>query len=141
MTSRSAFGALKYDYFFTKRFYGYLARGVPEPDDGTLSPWTAITSLPFAPEIALPTVDYYWQTYPQLRGKYGMKCSLNPSYLDSSPDGWFSDHYYGINEGPLVLMIENFRNGFIWRLMEASPILRDGLKRAGFQGGFLGRGE
>jgi hypothetical protein len=120
-----------------QRFYSYLARGVPEPDDGTLSPWTAITSLPFAPEIALPAVEYYWQAYPQLRGKYGMKCSLNPSFPGSSPSGWFSDHYYGINEGPLVLMIENFRNGFVWRLMENCPYLHEGLRRAGFQGGFL----
>ncbi|RPI27779.1 MAG: hypothetical protein EHM70_17450 [Chloroflexota bacterium] len=121
-----------------KAFYGYLARGIPEPDDGTLSPWTAITSLPFAPEIALPAVVHYWQTYPQLRGKYGMKCSLNPSFSGSSPAGWFSDHYYGINEGPLILMIENFRNGFVWRLMEKCANIHDGLKRAGFQGGFLG---
>jgi hypothetical protein len=115
-------------------FYGYLARGAPEPDDGTLSPWTAITSLPFAPEIALPAVENYWQTYPQLRGKYGMKCSLNPSFTGSSPSGWFSNHYYGINEGPLILMIENFRNGFLWRLMANCPYIREGLKRAGFQG-------
>jgi hypothetical protein len=122
-----------------QRFHGYLARGVPQPDDGTLSPWTAITSLPFAPEIALPAVEHYWQTYPQLRGKYGMKCSLNPSYPGSSPSGWFSDHYYGINEGPLILMIENFRNGFVWRLMQDCPYLKAGLSRAGFRGGFLER--
>jgi hypothetical protein len=119
-------------------YYGYLARGVPEPDDGTLSPWTAITSLPFAPEIALPTVEQFWQAFPQLRGKYGMMCSLNPSYPGGSPSGWFSGHYYGINEGPLILMIENYRNGFVWRLMENCAYLREGLIRAGFQGGFLG---
>jgi hypothetical protein len=120
-----------------RSFYGYLARGVPEPDDGTLSPWTAITSLPFAPEIALPTVEHYWQAYPELQGNYGMKCSLNPSFPGNSPPGWFSDHYYGINEGPLILMIENYRNGFVWRLVQGSPYLRKGLSRAGFQGGFL----
>ncbi len=80
-----------------KSFYGYLARGVPQPDDGTLSPWTAITSLPFAPEIAMPAIAHYWQAYENLRGKYGMKCSLNLSFTGSSPSGWFSDHYYGIN--------------------------------------------
>jgi hypothetical protein len=120
-----------------RTYYGYLARGVPQPDDGTLSPWTAVTSLPFTPELALPAVEHYWDAYPQLRGKYGMKCSLNPSYTSSSTSGWFSNHYYGINEGPLILMIENYRNEFVWRLMANNPYLREGLKRAGFRGGFI----
>ena len=65
-------------------FYNYLARGIPEPDDGTLSPWTVITSLPFAPEIALPSIAYYQKTYPQLIGPYGMMCSMNPSFPGSA---------------------------------------------------------
>jgi hypothetical protein len=117
-----------------RTFYGYLARGVPEPDDGTLSPWTAITALPFVPEIALPTIKHYTETYPQLSGEYGLKCSLNPSFPNKDETGWFSDHFYGINEGPIVLMIENYRSGLLWRLMrECSPIVK-GLHRAGFQG-------
>lgn len=120
-------------------FYGYLARGVPEPDDGTLSPWTVITSLPFAPEIALPAIEHYWEAYPQLRGEYGMKCSLNPGFNGGKENGWFSEHYYGINEGPLILMIENYRSGFVWKLMEQCRPIHEGLVRAGFQGGFLKR--
>jgi hypothetical protein len=120
-------------------FHAYLARGVPEPDDGTLSPWTAITSLPFAPEIALPTIQHYAETYPQLDGEYGLKCSLNPTYPGETKakPGWFSDHYYGINEGPIILMIENYRSGLIWRLMKQCDPLVKGLRKAGFQGGWL----
>jgi hypothetical protein len=124
-------------------FYGYLARGVPEPDDGTLSPWTAITALPFVPEIARPTIQNVAAAYPQLAGPYGLKCSLNPSFpVDGSADGqnnagWFSNHYYGINEGPVVLMIENYRTGLIWRLMRQCNYVVEGLRRAGFSGGWL----
>jgi len=122
-------------------FYNYLARGIPEPDDGTLSPWTVITSLPFTPEIALPSIAYYQKTYPQLIGPYGMMCSMNPSFPGSASGqpGWFSGNYYGLNEGPVVLMIENYRTGFIWNLMRANPAVQRGLRRAGFAGGWLGK--
>ena len=124
-----------------RTFYGYLARGVPEPDDGTLSPWTAITALPFAPEIALPTIRYFAETYPQLSGEYGLKCSLNPTFPGAAQEtsGWFSDHYYGINEGPIVLMIENYRSGLPWRLTKECKPVVEGLRKAGFQGGWLNR--
>lgn len=122
-----------------RHFYGYMARGVPGPDDGTLSPWTAITSLPFAPEIALPCIEHYLKQYAHLSGKYGMMCSLNLTYPAKTDglDGWYSNNYYGLNEGPVVLMIENYLTGFVWDLMKQSPYLSTGLKRAGFTGGWL----
>ena len=121
-----------------RRFYGYLARGVPEPDDGTLSPWTVITSLPFAPEIALPGIEHYLTHYPHLYGSYGMMCSLNLTYPGrDGQEGWYSNNYYGLNEGPVVLMIENYRNGFLWELMKRQASIRLGLKQAGFSGGWL----
>jgi hypothetical protein len=118
-----------------RRYYGYLARGVPGPDDGTLSPWTSIAALPFAPEIALPTFQHFQRTYPQLAGPYGMKCSLNPTFRENPAKGtgWFSEHYYGINEGPVVLMIENHRSGLIWCLLGSSPYIQEGLRQAGFR--------
>jgi hypothetical protein len=118
-------------------FYGYLARGVPEPDDGTLSPWTAITALPFVPDIALPTIKHIAEMFPQLAGEYGLMCSLNPSFPNETGAGWFSNNFYGINEGPIVLMIENYRSDFLWRLMKGCKPLVNGLRRAGFQGGWL----
>jgi hypothetical protein len=122
-----------------RRFFGYHARGVPEPDDGTLSPWVVIASLPFAPEIVIPTVTEFKSNYPQLLGEYGFTCSLNPTFRDGSTSepGWISKHYYGINEGPNVLMIENYRSGLIWRLLRQCPYVVEGLQRAGFRGGWL----
>lgn len=123
-----------------RHFYNYLARGVPEPDDGTLSPWVAVASLPFAPEIVLPTVAYFNRTYPRLRAKYGFTCSLNPTFpVDGKTDsqGWYSKDFYGLNLGPNALMIENFRSEFIWRLTRQCPPILRGLKQAGFRGGWL----
>ncbi|MER8963373.1 MULTISPECIES: glucoamylase family protein [unclassified Mesorhizobium] len=123
-----------------RRFFGYLARGVPfGPDDGTLSPWAAITSLPFAPEIVLPALRYFHEIDLQEGNPYGFTASFNPTIAaaDGRPCGWVSPDHVGINQGPITLMIENYRSGFLWRLMRRVPAIIAGLHRAGFSGGWL----
>ena len=123
-----------------RRFYDYKARGIPYgPDDGTIAPWAAVASLPFAPEIVLPTIQHFHEAHPQLLSRYGLMCSFNPTFLDGSRDraGWHSQGYYGIEQGPIVLMIENHRSGFLWSLMKRCPYLVTGLRRAGFADGWL----
>lgn len=123
-----------------RRFYDYIARGVPYgPDDGTIAPWAVAASLPFAPEIVLPTLNYFKDTYPQMMGKYCFKCSFNLTYPENSQGkpGWSSLCHFGINLGPVVVMCENFRTGLLWRLMRQCPYLVTGLRRAGFQNGWL----
>ena len=122
-----------------RHFYDYVGRGVPfGPDDGTIAPWGVIASLPFAPEIVLPTIERIDEEHPEMVSDYGFKCSFNPTYQDDSGDsGWVSKGYYGLDQGPIVLMIENDRSGFLWRLMERSPYIVTGLRRAGFRGGWL----
>jgi hypothetical protein len=127
-----------------RRFDDYRARGVPYgPDDGTLSPWAVIASLPFAPEIVLPTFASLLRTYPDTRTHYGFLCSLNPTFgADGRGRGaWVAKGYYGLDQGPVVLMIENFASGMIWTLMRRSRPLVDGLRRAGFTGGWLESGQ
>jgi hypothetical protein len=120
-----------------RRFYDYRARGIPYgPDDGTIAPWAAIASLPFAPEIVLPTIDHFNERYPEMISEYGFKCSFNPTF-SKGKRGWISKGYYGIDQGPIVLMIENHRSGLIWRLMRECPFIVAGLRRAGFTGGWL----
>jgi hypothetical protein len=122
-----------------RRFYDYKARGVPYgPDDGTLAPWAVIASLPFAPEIVLPTIKRFDETFPQLTSKYGFKCSYNPTFSSGSQEGWLAKGYYGLDQGPILLMIENYRSGFLWRLMRNCPYIVTGLRRAGFVNGWLG---
>lgn len=122
-----------------RQFFGYVARGVPfGPDDGTVAPWAVVASLPFAPEIVLPTVEHFQDVYPQVTGKYCLRCSFNltVSNGDAGP-GWTSPYHFGINLGPVVLMCENYRSGFLWRLMRACPYIVTGLRRAGFENGWL----
>lgn len=124
-----------------RRFYDYFARGVPfGPDDGTLSPWGVVASLPFAPDVVLPTLRHFRLRHPEIRSRYGFLCSFNPTFPGGATraSGWVSRGYYGLEQGPVVLMIENFLSGFLWRLLRASPIVQDGLRRAGFTGAWLG---
>jgi len=125
----------------TIRFYDYIARSIPNgPDDGTLAPWAVAGSLPFAPEVVLPSLKRLNQDYPEMTSKYGFKCSYNPTFSSGKRKGkgWVSEGYYGLDQGPIVMMIENYRSGLIWRLMRQCPHIVKGLSRAGFRGGWLG---
>ena len=121
-------------------FFDYVARGVPDgPDDGTVAPWAVVASLPFAPEIVLPTLEHFNEIEVGVDHPYGLEATFNPTYPDQDDRkcGWLSPWHYGINQGPIVLMIENHRTGFLWQLMKKCPYLVSGLRRAGFRGGWL----
>ena len=120
------------------RFHAYIARSIPYgPDDGTLAPWGVAASLPFAPEIVLRSLHRLNEDYPEMTSEYGFKCSYNPTFTSGDGKGWVSKGYYGLDQGPIVMMIENYRTGFIWQLMRRCPYIVDGLRRAGFRGGWL----
>jgi len=122
------------------KFFDYVARRIPNgPDDGTIAPWAAVASLPFAPEIVLAAIEYFNENYPEMTNKYGLKCSFNPTFTSGNQNkhGWISEDYYGLDQGPIVLMIENYRTGFFWQLMRQCPYIAAGLRRAGFTGIWL----
>ena len=122
-------------------YFDYIGRGVPcGPDDGTVAPWAVVASLPFAPEIVLPTIDFLVNKVAlKVVNHYGFKATFNPSYTCNSnkSNGWVSPWHFGINQGPIIAMIENYRTGFLWRLMRACPYIINGLRLAGFTGGWL----
>ncbi len=121
-------------------FFDYLARGAPYgPDDGTVAPWAVAASLPFAPEIVAPTLEELGCVDIHLKNPYGFKASMNPIFREpgDSACGWVSPYHFGINEGPTVLMIENYRSGMIWDLTRRCGPLVEGLRAAGFEGGWL----
>ncbi len=125
-----------------RSFFGYAARGAPNGrDDGTVAPWAVAASLPFAPEIVLPSLQHFQDVYPQVTGEYCFRCSFNLSFSDKAESdghgGWTSLHHFGINLGPVVLMCENHRSDLLWRLMRACPYVVAGLRRAGFTNGWL----
>jgi hypothetical protein len=130
-------------------FRTYTARGVGITeviDDGTIVPTAAGGSVPFAPEIAIPALEAMHARYPQAYGRYGFFDAFNPSFDFPQVelhhgriiDGvWVDGDYLGIDQGPIVLMIENHRSALVWEVMKRNPHVLRGLRRAGFRGGWL----
>jgi hypothetical protein len=123
-------------------FYDYRARGASSEqvvDDGTIAPTAAGGSYAYTPELSEEALSYMWETYyPNLVGEYGFKDAFNLTYVTpETPNGWFDVDYLGIDQGPILLMIENHRSGIIWETMKKNPYIVAGLKRAGFTGGWL----
>ena len=89
----------------------------------------------------MPALKNFQDVYPQVTGEYCFKCSFNLSYPKEgegdSGAGWTSAYHFGINLGPVVLMCENHRSDFLWRMMRACPYVVTGLRRAGFSNGWL----
>jgi hypothetical protein len=133
-----------------RTFKTYSARG-PSPqytiDDGTLAPTAASSSIAFAPEIVLPAINEMKRVYgEQLYQQYGFLDAFNPTLnVETNVQaghivpgvGWFDVDYLGIDQGPIVAMIENYRTNLIWKTMRRNPHIIRGLKRAGFAGGWL----
>jgi hypothetical protein len=71
--------------------------------------------------------------------EHGITCSFNPTFRTpgAGTTGWISGGHYGLDQGPVIAMIENYRTGLIWRLMRHCPYIIRGLGRAGFEGGWL----
>ena len=123
------------------------AAGPPSFCVGTVAPTAAASSLPFAPEVVAPTLVAMRQRYgADLFGEYGFVDALNPTldvpgaarYGRVVPGkGWFDTDYLGIDQGPIVAMIENFRSGLVWDTMRRNAHVVRGLRRAGFHGGWL----
>jgi hypothetical protein len=144
-------GDHEFDYLGQKRkFYSYGARGVGLTeirDDGTIAPTAALASLPFAPEIVVPAAQTMYQRYGRyLYGKYGFFDAFNPSFDYDVPlrhgrrvrgQGWFDTEYLGIDQGAIISMLENYRSELIWSVLKRNEHIRRGLKRAGFEGGWL----
>ena len=133
-----------------RRFWTYSARGAAAGeirDDGTIGPTAAGGSVAFAPEIAVPALVTMREKYgDNLFSAYGFLDSFNPTFdTDIKPQhgrivrgvGWFDTDYLGIDQGPIIAMIENHRTGLVWRVMRNNPHIIRGLKRAGFTGGWL----
>ncbi|MDZ4813235.1 MAG: glucoamylase family protein [Pseudomonadota bacterium] len=135
-----------------RSFRGYSARGAgvkDQFDDGTIAPTAMLGSLPFAPELVIPSVrDLHRRYAKQIYGEYGFFDAFNRSFDYDLPLrfgrripgwGWVDDQYIGIDQGPILTMISNHRNGRVWEVMRRNPHIRRGLQRAGFTGGWLDR--
>jgi hypothetical protein len=136
-----------------RAFHSYAGRGMGADhyDDCTMAPTGAAASIAFAPEIAIPAIEHMRTTYgEQVYGKYGFLDAFNLSFdydLKLSNGrripgfGWVDSDYLGIDQGPIVAMIANYRDDAVWRVMRGNRYIRAGLERAGFRGGWLDRKE
>jgi hypothetical protein len=133
-----------------RKFQTYAARGAAADeihDDGTIGPTAAGGSVAFTPEIAIPALIAMREKYGKnLFSTYGFLDSFNPSFDFGVPprqgktvpgSGWFDTDYLGIDQGPIIAMIENYRSDLVWKTMRKNPYIVQGLKRAGFTGGWL----
>ena len=133
----------------TRLFRTYAGRGVGGFDDGTIAPTAAGGSVPFAPELCIPALAAMRGDHgAYLYGDYGFFDALNPSFAEGAGPvgqgrvvpgrGWYDTDHLGIDQGPILAMIENYRSGLVWQVMRGNPHIRRGLERAGFTGGWLG---
>lgn len=133
-----------------RQFRHYSSRGAglrENFDDGTLAPTAVLGSLPFAPEVVIPAVVEMHKRYGDyLYSSYGFLDAFNPSFDYDIPlktgrlvpgKGWVASDYIGIDQGPILTMIANYRDEFVWNVMKNNRYIRRGLQRAGFTGGWL----
>jgi hypothetical protein len=97
-------------------------------------------SLPFAPEIVQPSLTHFETLKLRQNNAYGFKTTFNANVADRSGPSRLSisPFHFGINQGPMLLMVENYRTNLIWNLLRQCPYLIVGPRRAGFFGGWLG---
>ena len=134
-----------------REFYSYSARGPGDRDDGTLAPTAAAGSIAFAPEIVVPALREMRSRYGRaIFGEYGFWDSFNPTLSNGERvqygrivQGvcWVGGDYIGIDQGPILGMIENHLTGLVWNVMRRNPNIVRGLQRAGFTGGWLEKAE
>jgi hypothetical protein len=105
---------------------GYVAHA-PDLDTGTISPTAALASLPYAPIEVMSTLRYLLSEHGEnIWGRYG--------FVDAfcEQQNWYADAYVAIDQGPIVVMMENHRTGLLWRLFMSIPEVQLGLRRLGF---------
>lgn len=123
-----------------RKFYDYMARAVPYgPDDGTLAPWAVVASLPFAPEIVLPTIRHHHEMDLHEPRGYGYQPAFSTVFHHQRGGcgRWVSPYHFGVDKGPAIIMVDNFLHDSVWRLMRGNRYVRAGLQQAGFEGGWL----
>ena len=105
---------------------GYTASS-PTNDNGTIAPTAAVASIPYTPEESLKAIRYfYYKLGDKLFGEYGFKDSFNLS------KSWFASSYIAIDQGPIVVMIENYRTGLLWEYFMKNEDVKKGLDKLGF---------
>ena len=123
-------------------FHAYSARGAAANeirDDGTIAPTAAGGSIPFAPIECVDALFHMKNTYgEQLYGEYGFRDAYNMAFeQEDGTRGWFNLDYLGIDQGAILVQMENHQTELVWELMKKNKYIVNGLRKAGFTGGWL----
>ena len=99
----------------------------PDNDDGTISPTAALSSMPYTPRESLLAIRHFLDAHGEkVWGRYGFVDAF------SETRNWFADTFLAIDQGPIIVMIENHRSGLLWKLFMQAPEIRKGLKALSF---------
>lgn len=105
---------------------GYSAHS-PTNDRGVITPTAALSSMPYTPEYSMDALrHFYYLLGDKLWGNYGFYDAFNVS------ENWWADSFLAIDQGPVVVMIENYRTGLLWDLFMSAPEIQAGLTKLGF---------
>jgi hypothetical protein len=105
---------------------GYAAHA-PDNDTGVISPTAALSSFPYAPEQAMRALRYFYDVVGhKIWGRFGFTDAFSESR------DWYAKTYLAVDQGPAVIMIENYRTGLLWKHFMSAPDVQTGLKRLGF---------
>ena len=108
---------------------GYAAHAPDLRNDlGVISPTAAISSLPYTPRQSMSAIRHW---YEQMRGKLWGNYGFYDAFSEKA--AWYPPRYLAIDQGPEVVMIENYRSGLLWRLFMSCPEIQAGLKKLGFE--------
>lgn len=105
---------------------GYNAHS-PSNDTGIISPTAAISSIPYTPTESLNALRYFYSHKDKLVGPAGFYDAFSPEH-----DFWVAEAYLAIDQGPIIIMIENYRSGLLWNLFMQNPSIQKGLDTLGF---------
>lgn len=105
---------------------GYSAHE-PNNDNGTISPTAALSSMPYTPKESMQALRFFYY-------KLGDRIWKNYGFVDAFnlTDVWFADSFLAIDQGPIIIMIENQRSQLLWKLFMSCPEVKTGMKKTGF---------
>ena len=108
-------------------FEGYSAHA-PNNDLGVITPSAALSAFPYTPEYSMKALKhFYFDLGDKIWGKYGFTDAF------SETNNWYANNYLAIDEGPIIVMIENYRTGLLWKLFMSCPEIQKGLQKLDFQ--------
>lgn len=111
---------------------GYRANS-PSDDQGYIAPTAALSSFPYTPAESMDALKFFYYTMgDKLWGNYGFKDAFTLKF-----PRWFADSYLAIDQGPIIIMIENHRTGLVWNLLTSCPEVKNGMRALGFTAPYL----